>query len=452
MSTEILRPPGPKGRHILRSPLLGGAGPLVNLPAMVRRYGDTSFWRFLHISSYLFAHPTAVEAVLVTHHRSFSKGIGTRANPEIFGNGLLTSEGDFWLRQRRLSQPAFHRARIASYAEIMTQHVERMLNDWSDGQELDIHAEMMRLTLSIVTHTLFGVDISPKIGIISQALDAFIRQNSGLSIWQLILKVPTPKRLHYYRGVRQMDEIVYGIIGERRASHLGDDLLSDLLRAQDVDGSGMTDQQLRDEVMTMLLAGHETTALALTWSWYLLSQNPQTETRLHKELDEMLAGRVPTAEDVTRLQYANNVVRETMRIFPPAWIVTRAVTQPVEIAGYHVPAGSNVIISPWLTHRDSRWFPEPEKFLPDRWAADRASDIPKFAYFPFGGGPRICIGAGFAMVEAVLLLASIAQRYRIVLSRGQAIEPVPSITLRPGRGVRARVVRRNVALIETSTF
>ncbi len=439
MPAAIVRPPGPQGRRFVRSPLLGGVGPLVNLPRMARQYGDISFWRFLHISSYFFANPSEVESVLVTHHRDFIKGIGTRANPEVFGNGLLTSEGDFWLRQRRLSQPAFHRARIASYAEIMAREAERMLDGWHDGDERDMHREMMQTTLAIATRTLFGVDLGPQMPVIADALEAFVRQNAGVNVWQLILKLPTYKRWRYLRGVRALDEIVYGIIRERRAGGIGDDLLSDFLRAQDIDGSFMTDQQLRDEVMTMLLAGHETTALTLSWAWFLLASYPETQMKLHEETDRVLGGGPPAASDVGQLAYTNDVVRETMRLYPPAWVITRMAAQPVEIGGYLVPAGSNIIVSPWVTHRDARFFPQPDRFIPERWSAESEQRAPKFAYFPFGGGPRMCIGNSFALMEAAILLAAVAQRFQISLVPGQTIEPLASITLRPMHGVRVRL-------------
>lgn len=439
MPAAIVRPPGPQGRRFVRSPLLGGAGPLVNLPRMARQYGDISFWRFLHISSYFFANPSEVESVLVTHHRDFIKGIGTRANPEVFGNGLLTSEGDFWLRQRRLSQPALHRARIASYAEIMAREAERMLDGWHDGDERDMHREMMQTTLAIATRTLFGVDLGPQMPVIADALEAFVRQNAGVNVWQLILKLPTYKRWRYLRGVRALDEIVYGIIRERRAGGIGDDLLSDFLRAQDIDGSFMTDQQLRDEVMTMLLAGHETTALTLSWAWFLLASYPETQMKLHEETDRVLGGGPPAASDVGQLAYTNDVVRETMRLYPPAWVITRMAAQPVEIGGYLVPAGSNIIVSPWVTHRDARFFPQPDRFIPERWSTESEQRAPKFAYFPFGGGPRMCIGNSFALMEAAILLAAVAQRFQISLVPGQAIEPLASITLRPMHGVRVRL-------------
>lgn len=442
MPETIIRPPGPKGRRYLRSPLLSGEGPLIRLPRMAARYGDVSFWQFLHVSTYFFAHPDDIEAVLVTRHRSFTKGMGTRANPELFGNGLLTSEGDFWLRQRRLSQPAFHRTRIAAYADIMAREAARMLDGWRDGQQLDIHREMMQTTLAIATRTLFGVDLGPKMPVVAAAMDAFIRQNAGLSVWRLFFKLPTPRRMRFLRGVRQLDEIVYGIIRERRSSSMGEDLLSDFLRAQDDDGSSMTDQQIRDEVMTMLLAGHETTALALSWAWFLLATHPEEQAKLHDELDRVLAARLPTAADVPQLAFTNRVVRETLRLYPPAWVLSRRAAEDVQIGTYTVPAGSNVIVSPWVTHRDERFFPNPLAFEPERWTPEYEQSLPKFAYFPFGGGPRICIGNQFALMEAAILLAAVAQRYAVTMVPGHAVEPMPSITLRPANGVHVRLHRR----------
>jgi len=442
MPESIVRPPGPEGRRFLRSPLLSGAGPLVNLPRMFARYGDASFWQFLHISTYFFEHPDYVESVLVTRHRSFTKGLGTRANPELFGNGLLTSEGDFWLRQRRLSQPAFHRTRIAAYADIMAREADRMLGTWRDGQRLDIHREMMQTTLAIATRTLFGVDLGTKMPIVADAMNAFIRQNAGLSVWRLFFKLPTPRRMRFLRGVRELDEIVYGIIRERRSGGMGEDLLSDFLRAQDEDGSSMTDKQLRDEVMTMLLAGHETTALALSWAWFLLATHLDEQAKLYEELDRVLGGRLPSALDVPQLAFTNRIVRETLRLYPPAWVMSRRAAEDVEIGGYTVPAGSNVIVSQWVTHRDGRFFPNPQSFDPERWTPDNEQALPKFAYFPFGGGPRVCIGNQFALMEAAILLASVAQRYQITMASDSTVEPMPSITLRPANGVHVQLRHR----------
>lgn len=442
MPQPIVRPPGPKGRRFLHSPLLSGSGPLVNLPQMAQRYGDISFWQFLHISSYFFAHPGDIETVLVSKHPSFGKGIGTRANPELFGNGLLTSEGEYWLRQRRLSQPAFHRARIAGYVEIMAREAGHRMDHWRDGQALDIHREMMQATLTIATQTLFGVELGPRMPVVAQAMDDFIRQNAGLSVWRLFFKLPTPQRRRFLRGVRALDEIVYGIIHERRTRGLGNDLLSDLLRAQDLDGSSMTDQQLRDEVMTMLLAGHETTALALSWAWFLLATHPEAQEKLHAELGNTLGSRQPGAADIVLLPYTNMIVREAMRLYPPAWVISRRAVEDAEVGGYTLPAGSNIIVSPWVTHRDERFFPNPNEFQPERWSAGQENALPKFAYFPFGGGPRICIGNNFALMEAAVLLAVVAQRFRVSLVQGHKVEPFASITLRPAHGVLVIVHRR----------
>jgi cytochrome P450 len=442
MPDAIVRPPGPRGRHFVRSPLMSGGGPLVNLPGLFSRYGDISFWRFLHVSTYFFEHPDQIEEVLVAQYRSFTKGIGTRANPELFGNGLLTSEGDFWLRQRRLSQPAFHRIRINAYADTMAREAERMLARWHDGLELDIHRAMMETTLAIATRTLFGVDLGDKMPVVAAAMDAFVRQNAGLSVWRLFFKAPTPRRYRFLRGVRELDNIVYGIIHERRVGGLGEDLLSDFLRAQDTDGSSMTDQQLRDEVMTMLLAGHETTALALSWAWYLLATYPEAQAKLQDEVDRVLARRLPTAADVNQLAFTNRAVRETLRLYPPAWVLSRRAAETVVIGGYSVPVGSNVIVSPWVTHRDARFFPDPLAFEPDRWTAENEQSPPKFAYFPFGGGPRACIGNNFALMEATLLLAAVAQRYAVTMAPGATVEPMASITLRAKDGVRVRLKRR----------
>ena len=445
MPRLILRPPGPRGRHFLRSPLLSGAGPLVNLRAMARQYGDVAFWQFLHISTYFFAHPDDVEAILVTKHRSFTKGLGARANPELFGNGLLTSEGEFWLRQRRLSQPAFHRTRIAGYAQVMACEAVRMLATWHDGEQIDLHREMMQTTLAIATRTLFGVELGTKMPVVAKAMDDFIKQNAGLSVWRLVFKVPTPQRRRFLRGAEELNQIVYGIIRDRREDGVRDALLTDLLRAQDLDGGSITDKQLRDEVMTMLLAGHETTALALSWAWFLLATHPEEQARVRAEADRVLGGRVPSAADVAQLTYANLVVREAMRLYPPAWVMSRRACEDVDVHGYTLPAGSNVIVSPWVTHHDERFFPNPEEFRPERWATAAAQELPKFAYLPFGGGPRACIGNNFALIEAAIILTAVAQRFEVSLAEGARVEPIPSITLRPVNGVWVKLRRRGAA-------
>jgi cytochrome P450 len=424
---------------------MAGPGPLENLRHLAKRYGDVISWKVLGARTYLLVHPKDIESVLVTHHQRFTKGRGTLANPEVFGNGLLTSEGGFWMRQRRLSQPAFNHASIRSYAQTMARRAEDAISYWSEGQSLDIHSRMMSVTLAIAAATLFGVDVGPVTGIISGALKAIGYQNSGLRFWQQVFKIPTLSRWRYLRAARQLDGIVYGIIRQRQRGNGSGDLLSDLLRARDEDGSPMTAQQLRDELVTMLLAGHDTTALALTWTWVLLAQHPAVEQRLHDELDRVLQGRIPDADDTARLVYTNQVIRESMRLYPPAWLITRRAAEQVEIGGYAIPAGANVLISPWLTQRDERFYDRGEAFDPDRWSNGTAKGMPKFAYFPFGGGPRMCIGAGFALMEALILLAVIAQEFRLTLVPGQNLKPWPSITLRPISGVRVQVMAREAA-------
>ena len=424
------------------STLMSGPGPLGNLRTFVSDYGDVVFWRVLGSPTYLLVHPDDVESVLVTHHRSFSKGRATLANPEVFGNGLLTSDDSLWLKQRRLSQPAFHRSRIAFYAEAMAREAGKLLERWTDGQVLDVHSEMMQATLAIAAITLFGVNVGPAMTTIAASLNAIIQQNSGYRFWQQVFKIPSLSRWRYLQAVENLNRVVYGMIRERRRDGGSEDLMSDLLRAQDDDGSSMTPQQLRDELMTMLLAGHETTAVALSWTWFLLAENREVEVRVHEEVDRVLGGRIPNADDASRLVYINQVIRESMRLYPPAWLVTRRAKESVAAGGYEIPEGSHVLLSPWATHRDGRFFEDPERFWPERWSNKRSQTLPKFAYFPFGGGPRICIGAGFALMEAAVLLAAIAQRFRLVLVRNQVVEPLPSITLRPKYGIKMQLVER----------
>jgi cytochrome P450 len=373
-----------------------------------------------------------------------------RANPELFGNGLLTSDGEFWRRQRRLANPAFHRESITRYAEITIEEGQRLAERWQSGETRDVHQDMMNVTLRIVLRSLFGVQLEERGRVIERALDVIMRSASGLNAVLSYLHIPTPLRHRYFRAIDELNEMVYGLIklGRERlnrgspATAGAKDLLTLLLMARDDDGNAMTDQQLRDEVITLLLAGHETTALNLSWTWYLLSANREVERRLHAELERIFAQRSPEPADLTRLMYTDRVLREALRLYPPAWRVWRTPIEPFEVGKFIVPANVNVVLSQWLTHRDPRWFPEPERFDPDRWTEEFEARLPRFAYFPFGGGPRVCIGAGFAMMEAILLLATLANRFRLRLSPGQTIEPMPSITLRPKYGIRMELQAR----------
>ncbi len=415
-----------------------------------RELGDVVGGRFFNRRVFLLGHPDLVEEVLLTQHKNFVKHtFFFRHVTALFGRGLLTSEGDFWLRQRRLAAPAFHGKRIAAYAEVMVRSTERMLDGWRDGEARDAHDEMMKVTMQIVAKTLFDAEVSADDMEIADAFDAIVEEIARRLRLPLPIPdwVPLERNRRYLAAVRRLDRLVYRFIAERRADPRDrGDLLSMLLAARDEDGRGMSDAQLRDEVITLFLAGHETTAIALSWSWYLLARHPEAEARLAAELAAVLAGRAPTLEDLPRLVYAEQVVKEAMRLYPPAYAIGREALADCEVGGYRVPKGATVFVSQWAMHRDPRFFgADADAFRPERWSADFEAGLPRYAYLPFGGGPRVCIGNRFAMMEAVLLLATIAQRFRLPLASGGEIAPFPSITLRPIGGVPVRLQARQRA-------
>jgi cytochrome P450 len=442
----LSRPPGPKPHFLIGNMPLANRDPLAVFSAWAREFGDIFYYRAAWIQVYFLNHPDLIESVLVRNYQNFLKDRVVRNSRWFFGQGLLTNEGESWLRQRRLSQPAFHRERVASHAKIMTDHAEQMLATWQDGETRDVHQEMMRLTLRIVVRTLFNVE-AEDIDEISSAMNVLMRNSTGVRMLlpPLFRHLPTPAMIEFRRAVRQLDATVYRIISVRRAgrsdSNSGD-LLSMLMQARDEDGTGMSDEQLRDEVLTFLLAGHETTALALSWTWHLLSQFPEVERQLHEELDRVLGGRIPVFSDLSALPYTERVIKESMRLYPPAWGVARTVVSEFELRGYSIPTGANVVMSPWIMHRDPKYFHDPEKFEPDRWLPERPQSLPRFAYFPFGGGPRQCIGAAFAMMEATLLLATIAKRFQFRAVPEHPVIPTPSFTLRPKHGILMRFEAR----------
>ena len=444
LMTPLVRPPGPRNRGIIGNFPLGSSDPLGLYTQWARQYGDIFYYRAFFRHIYFLNHPDYIEHVLVTNHQSFIKGEALQFNRRIFGNGLLTNEGDSWLRQRHLIQPAFHRDRIESHGNTMVAYTERMMAGWHDGEERDIHQDMMRLALEIVAKALFNVEVSAERDRISVALNTFMELGSrGRMLVPPILRLlPTADNLRYRRAARQLDDIVYGLIRRRRSNgESADDLLYALLQAQD-EGGGIEDEQLRDEVMTLLLAGHETTAVSLSWAWYLLAQYPEVEKELWSELRAVLNGRSPGTQDLPHLRYTERVVKEAMRLYPPAWAIVRNSLKDCEIGGYRVPAGATLVMSQWVMHRDPRYYDQPERFQPDRWLDGRAKAAPKFAYFPFGGGPRTCIGASFAAMEAVLVLATIAQRYQIRIAPDDPVEVLPTITLRPRHGIRVALTQR----------
>jgi cytochrome P450 len=415
------------------------------LLGLAARYGDLVHLQGGANSFYILNHPDYVEEVLVTRHRNFVKGPAVQATRAILGNGLLTSEGDYHLRQRRLIQPIFHRQRIDGYGQDMVVYAARLGDRWQTGARVDVAAEMTALTLSIVGKTLFGTDVEAEAQTVGQAMhvltEAFARINGPLGRVYRAFKLPLVQRAEAAHA--RLDALMFRMIAEHRAHGDQGDLLSMLLAAQhEDDGQGMTDEQVRDEAMTLFLAGHETTANALAWTWYVLSRNPAAEARLHTELDSVLAGRRPTAQDLPRLPYMRMVLTEAMRLYPPAWILGRGVVNDFELGGYTIPAGATVITSQWVVHHDPRYYPDPFAFDPERWQPEAQARRPKFAYFPFGGGPRLCIGEQFAWMEGILLLATIAQHWRLRLVPGHPVALRPTITLRPKHGLLMTAERR----------
>lgn len=439
-------PPGPKGHPIL------GVMPEFNRDTLgfitrSQDYGDVVRMRFLYVTAYFLYNPDDIEYVLSLNAKNFIKSMSLRSNffHRLLGNGLLTSEGDFWRRQRRLAQPAFHRQRISAYGEVMVDYTTRLLSAWHEGEVRDIHRDMMRLTLEIVVKTLFNADVSGDADKVARVLSEIVKPFASQATlkWIIDNRLPTPAHRRFHKAAHEIDEIVYRIIADRRAGGSDEgDLLSMLLAARDEDGSHMTDRQLRDEVMTLFLAGHETTALTLSWTWYLLAKNPQVEEKFHAELDEVLGGSLPAVRDIAHLKYTEMIAKESMRLYPPAYGLGREAIEECEIGGYRVPRGSQVFMFPWATQRDPRFFGEPERFHPERWTEGFTSSLPKYAYFPFGGGPRVCIGNYFAMMEVVLLLATIGQRFRFSLASDHQVRLLPAMSLRPKDGIKVTVHSR----------
>ena len=426
---------------LLGSALSFGSDPLRFLTDCAHRYGDLVTFRLGAWPALLVNDPSDIEYVLVKNHRGFTKNrLFWRYVRAIFGTGLLTATGEDWQRQRRLNAPAFSGQRLASYAAVMVRHAATMLEGWKAGERMDVHAEIMAVTLEIAAETLFGTSVKSDIADIEQSTDTLMAEISARLRRPVFIPdgVPTPGNLRYRRALRRIDQLVARIIAARR--HSGEDrgdLLSMLLLARYENGEPMTEHQVRDEVVTMLLAGHETTALALSWTCYLLSRHPHIQSALATEVDDVLGMRVPTVDDVSRLRLCEYAITEAIRLYPPAWAIGRQAVVACQIGGYRVPAGTTLFIAPWVLHRDPRYFDNPTEFRPDRWAGGLAQRLPRFAFMPFGGGPRVCIGNRFAMMEAVLILAMIAQQF-VFEAQAESPEPFPSITLRPKGGVWLR--------------
>jgi cytochrome P450 len=432
---------GPKGQLVSGTMREYGADPVAAMLRWRDEHGDLVPIRFGPFRAHMAYGPAEIEEVLVGRAADYRKSFGTRMLIPLLGNGLLTAEGDAWLRHRRLAAPAFHRERVAGYGRTMAGYAEETVETWPDDEPIDLHEAMTALTLRIVARTLFDTDVNARIEEVArvgaEVQDFYYGRFASLR-FLIPTWLPTPGNRGLARSIRRLDDVVYGIIRERPAGEDRGDLLSLLLLARDENGVGMTERQVRDEVMTLLLAGHETTALALTWAFMLLDRNPAARERLEAELSATLGDRPATPEDVAALPYAQAVVTETLRLYPPAYVTGREAVRDTRIGDTPIPKNHIVLISMYTTHRDPRFFAETEAFRPERWLDGLEKRLPRGAFIPFGKGSRKCIGAAFAMMEATLLLATVARRRRFHLVT-EEIPTHPSITLRPSVAVMGQV-------------
>jgi cytochrome P450 len=421
----------------------------LNLFTRLSRLGEVSAGRILWMRGLLLNHPDAVKHVLVDNPQNYCKGRVLQFVTPLLGNGLFTAEGELWMRNRRLAQPAFHRERIARLVAMMVTSTQELLDRWerrlrqAPGEPFDVLPEMMSLTMSVVARALFTADVSQDAEEVGKALTFAIHETNRriLTFNPLVTKIPSRHNRQFDAAMRTIDSVILRIISERRNSGAsGDDLLGMLMDARDADtGEGMSDRQLRDEAMTLFLAGHETTAVALSWMWYLLSRHPDVEGRLRAELAATLGGRSPTAADVPSLDYTRRVWDETLRLYPPVWIFGRESLGPDTLRGFPIPAKAVLLISPYTLHRAEAYWPEPERFEPDRFLPEPVAARPKHAYLPFGAGQRLCIGNIFATIEAQVIAAMVLQRFRLSRPNAAGVEPDPLVTLRPKGGMPLRV-------------
>jgi cytochrome P450 len=431
---------GPKGLPLVGSALEFKNDTLGFVQRAVREHGDffaiKLFGRRIHVVN----HPDDIERVLVRAHARMKKDRFTRDLSKVLGDGLVTSDGEHWKKQRKLVSHAFTPAKIRGYADTMMEVAHKAISGWAPDHEIDVHAEMTRITLDIVAKTLFDADVSSDARTVGDAMAVLSDYGMSLEAGLLIpLWAPTPGARRARTAIQSIDGILYRIIKERRASGSEHgDLLSALLHAEE-DGQSMDDRELRDECVTLFLAGHETTAIALSYGFYLLAKHPEVAERFRAELARVLGARRPTHSDVEALDFTTRIVKETMRLYPPVWGIGREALTDIEISGHSLKKGAQLAMFQWTVQRDPRWYSDPEAFDPDRWLDSRSADLPRFAYFPFGGGPRVCIGNHFAMMEAVLLLALVGQRFHLELLPGEKLDFRPSITLRPKHPIRMRL-------------
>lgn len=444
MSAETPRewPAGPRGKWLTGHLTEFSSRPLEFLERCVREHGDFVPIRFLNKPAVILNDPAAIEEVLVTQSRSFTKmrGYDTPFVGRLFGNGLLTSDGATWLRQRKMMQPAFHRGKLSVYAPVIVHLAEKMIAEWKSNETRPTHADLTNLTGQVVIKAMFDCDVPPEIHDLEKAsFETMESMSRPRTFWNLLTSfLPAPGARRFDGVMDRLDAFIYGLIKERRASGKDHgDILTMLLGARDEQGNGMSDTQLRDELTTLIAAGLDTTVLSLSWCCYLLARHPAVSERLENELRTVLKGRAPELADLATLKFTEATLKEAMRLYPPAWIMTREASADCVVGGYPIPRGTAIVISQWLKHRDGRIFDRPTEFDPSRWLD--APAIPKFAYFPFGGGPRMCIGSIFAMMEAPLGLATICRKFRFECDPSYEVKPWASITLQPNGGLHLRV-------------
>lgn len=440
--------PHPQGNLLLGNLVEFGQDPLEFMTQCAQKYGGIVPLRFSFSPVIFLNHPESIAQVLKDRELFVKPQILKRLHA-LLGQGLLTSEGDTWSRQRRLAQPIFHQKRIAGYGEVMVDYTEKMLASWQNGETRDIQAEMMRLTFNIVMRTLFSdsniteeeaVDVARAMQVAAEWL--LLARKSPLPF--LTDRLPTPSNLRYKYAIQKMDKHIYRIIEQRRSSKEDpEDLLSMMMQMRDEDNGGqMSDKQLRDEIATLIFAGHETSANTLAWTWMLLAQYPEAQTKLQQEVKEVLGDRSPTVADIPALPYTNMVIKESMRLYPVVWNMVSETSRDCEIGGYYVPAGCTIISSQWVMQRSQRYFKQAEVFDPERWTGDLEKQLPRGVYVPFGDGPRTCIGKNFALMESCLILATITQKFEMTLVPDQSLIPQATITLQPKNGIQVLLKHR----------
>ncbi len=442
------KPVGTSGLPFIGSMVDFARNPIQFITGLQADYGDVAAFSLLGNKSVLVSNPHDVERVLLETGKRYDNGkqTGSHTMETILGNGLVTSEGDFWKRQRKLIAPSFHHQSIKKYAEQIVTYSQDLAATWQNGAVRDVHQDMMTLTQRIIMKVLFDVDVRDNTGEASEAFDAMMKAMGAeqTSIEAILPNfIPTRSRSRMQAGVTYINGMLMEIIEKRRTeTSTRHDLLTMLMETRDDEGQPMSTNQLLDEIRTLYLAGHETTATTLSWAWMLISQNPDVYAKLEAEVDRVLEGRAPTADDVGQLTYCNAVIKESLRYYPVAWITRRVPLEDVEIGGYHIDKGTFVFLSPWVLHHDPRWFDQPERFMPERWLKDKAEQPMREAYIPFGGGPRVCIGNGFAMMESVLILAALVQQFHVAVLPEQRLDIELAGTLRPKFGLNAKLTGR----------